>query len=230
MSHKRFTFRIPAFALVAVAALALTAGSCRVFAQAAGDKSTEQAKPSQEEQEHGFLVNGPIVKWASKTTGWSPETTANVFLFLNFGILVFGVGIPLSKAVPKIMRQRSLTLSKSLADARTATDEANQRLSAVEAKLAGLDAEIAKFRIQIEEESKTDEQRIKASIEEEKLRIVASTEQELNVATAQATRTLRNFAAELAIEKAAAQIKPSAEIDSALIAEFISGAVEGGKN
>ena len=50
------------------------------------------------------------------------------------------------------------------------------------------------------------------------------------MAVTQATRTLRNFAAEQAIEKAAQQIKPSAEIDSALIAEFISGAAEGGKN
>lgn len=228
MSHKRFALRIPAFALVAVAAFALTAGTCRAFA--AEENSGAPAKQTQEEQEHGFLVNGPIVKAVSHATGWSPETTANVFLFLNFGILFFGVGIPLAKALPKIMRKRSQTLSKSLSDARTATTEANERLSAVEAKLAGLDAEIARFRAQIEEESKADEERIKASIEEEKTRIVAAAEQELNVAVTQATRTLRNFAAEQAIEKAAQQIKPSAEIDSALIAEFISGAAEGGKN
>jgi len=231
MKRNRISFRLPAFLLAVFTALVILGGSGRAFAQVEEAKTqSAEARPSQEEQEHGFLVNGAIVKWASKTTGWTPDTTANVFMFLNFGIVIFGVGIPLAKALPKIMRKRGETLSKNLADARKATAEADARLSVVEAKLAGLDVEISKFRAQIEEDSKADEQRIKASIEDEKLRIVASAEQELNVAVAQATRSLRTFAAELAIDKAAEQLKPSPEVDRALIAEFIAGAVEEGKN
>ena len=46
-------------------------------------------------------------------------------------------------------------------------------------------------------------------------------EQELSVAAAQAQRSLRNFAADLAIEQAAKQLDLTPETDKALIAEFI---------
>jgi len=189
-----------------------------------------EAKPSQEEQEHGFLVNGAIVKAIAKATGWSRDTTANIFLWFNFAVLFFGVAIPLAKVLPKIFRKRAETLSHNLVEARKATEDANARLSAVEAKLDGLDEEIARFRANVEEESKSDEQRIKASIEEEKTRIVASAGQELAVAAALARRNLRTFATELAIEQAAKQLTLTPETDRALIAEFIGDAAKGGKN
>ena len=74
--------------------------------------------------------------------------------------------------MPKILRSRSETCATSIESARKVTEEANARLSAVEAKLAGLDEEIEKFRAQVEAESREDEERIKAAIEEESARIV----------------------------------------------------------
>ena len=189
-----------------------------------------EAKSSQEEQEHGFLVNGAIVKAISGATGWSRETTATIFLWTNFAIIFFGVAIPLSKVLPKTFRKRKQSLSLSLDEARKATTDANARLSAVEAKLAGLDEEIARYRAQVEEESKSDEQRSKASMEEEKTRIVAAAEQELTSAAAQARRNLRSFAAELAIEQASRQLTLTPEADRALIAEFVANAAREGKN
>jgi F-type H+-transporting ATPase subunit b len=87
----------------------------------------------------------------------------------------------------------------------------------------------------VEEESKQDETRIKATIEEESARIVAAAAQELDVAAAQARRGLRHFAADLAIEQAAKQLVLTPETDQALIAEFLSdvnlqGAHKGGQN
>jgi F-type H+-transporting ATPase subunit b len=228
----------------AVLVFVLVAGLGRAVAQdtkpaASAEKSAvstqnqpegEAAKPSQEEQEHGFLVNGAVVKWLSGVTGWSRDTTSQVFLWFNFAIVFFGVAIPVGRKLPQIFRKRAQTLSHSLEEARKATADANARLSAVEARLAGLDQEIGKFRTQVEEDSKADEQRIKSSMEEEKTRIVASAEQELNVATAQAKRNLRNFATDLAIEQATAQLKLTPEADRALIAEFVANAGNGGKN
>ncbi len=132
--------------------------------------------------------------------------------------------------MPKIFHKRTQTLGVSLKTAREATADANARLSAVEAKLAGLDDEIKKFRAQVEQESKEDEARIKASIADESARIVQAAEQELSVAAAHAQRTLRNFAADLAIEQAARQLVLTPEADKALIAEFISSAGKGGQN
>ena len=106
---------------------------------------------------------------------------------------------------------------------------------AIEAKLAGLDGEIAQIRAQVEEESKQDEARIKSTISEESARIVASAEQEISSSAAQARRSLRHFAADLAIEQAAKQLIFTPESDQALIAEFLGDAAlrtanKGGQN
>jgi len=152
------------------------------------------------------------------------ETTARTFEWINAAIILLCIVIPLARFLPKVMRKRSNTLSQNLENARKISADANARLSAVEAQLFRLDEEIAKIRTQVEEESKQDETRIKTSIEEERARIVASAEQEIGVAAAQARRSLRHFAADLAIEQAASQLVLTPEADRALIAEFISQA------
>ena len=74
----------------------------------------------------------------------------------------------------------------------------------------------------MEQQIAQDEQRSKAALEEESARIVASAEQEIGVAAAQAKRSLRHFAADLAIEQAAKKLVLTPETDRALIAEFVS--------
>ncbi len=190
------------------------------------------APKTQEEQEKAFLFEGRLVKWTAKTFSLTAETAAGIFEVINFVIIVLLVGVPIAKILPKIFHKRSQTLGGNLQTARAATADANARLSAVEAKLAGLDEEIKKFRAQVEAESLEDEARIKASLAEESARIVQAAEQELNVAAQQARRGLRHFAADLAIEQAAKQMVLTPETDKALISEFIGGvaAGKGGQN
>ena len=165
------------------------------------------------------------------------ETTARAFEWINSAIILLCIIIPISRILPKVIRKRRAALSQNLESARKTAADANARLSAVEAQLSRLDDEIAKIRTQVEEDSKRDEARIKASIGEERERIVASAEQEISAAAAQAQRGLRRFAADLAIEQAAKQLVLTPETDRALIAEFISqaqsesanGSAKGGK-
>jgi len=173
------------------------------------------------------------------------EITARAFEWINAAIILLCIIIPLARFLPKVIRKRQNTLSLNLENARKTTADANARLSAVEAQLSRLDEEIARIRAQVEDESKQDEARIKASIEEERARIVAAAEQEIGAAAAHAQRSLRHFAADLAIEQAARQLVLTPETDRALIAEFIqeadhpqagkaangtNGASRGGKN
>jgi len=72
----------------------------------------------------------------------------------------------------------------------------------------------------VEEQMREDEARSKALIEEETARIVASAAQEIAVAAAQAQRGLKQFAADLAIDRAVSQLTIDAETDRALFAEF----------
>jgi F-type H+-transporting ATPase subunit b len=183
--------------------------------------STNAEEHSQHNENEAFLTSGPIVQWTARTFNTTPEHAATIYLYFNFLVIVLLIGVPLARVLPKIFRKRSHTLGHNLQTARQATEEANARLRAVEEKLTGLDGEIKKLQAQVEQESLEDEKRVKASISEESARIVESAEQELNTAVAQARRSLRYFAADLAIEQAAKQVNLSPEDDRALINEFI---------
>ena len=188
----------------------------------------EAQKDSDEEQTNAFRTEGAIVKATAKALNLSPEVTARGFELINFAVIFFAIVIPLVRFLPKVFRRRGETVRRKIEEARTATADANSRLSAIESKLSGLDAEIARLRTQAEEDGRKDEERIKASIGEERDRIVASAEQEIAAATAHAQRELRNFAADLAIGQAASSLKLSTEADQALIAEFLEAAGKGG--
>jgi F-type H+-transporting ATPase subunit b len=138
--------------------------------------------------------------------------------------------VPLFRWLPKFLRNRKEKLRSDIESARRVTEDANSRLSAVEAKLASLDEEIRKFRAEVEAESLADEKRIKASLGDASAHIVESAEQEIGQAAAQARRGLRNFAADLAIEHAAKQMVLTPETDRALIAEFVGDVAKGGLN
>ncbi|MGA3347229.1 MAG: ATP synthase F0 subunit B [Terracidiphilus sp.] len=225
-------------------AIGVAATPSRLAAQAAGQASQTAAQPasqaapekqSDEAQANVFRLEGPIVKWTANTFHTSPETAATVFEFLNFAVIVFGIGIPLFKFLPKFLKRRSEKVRSDIESARKVTEDAGARLSAIEEKLAGLDGEIKVIRAQVEAESRQDRERIQASMAEESARIVAAAEQEIGASAAQARRSLRNFAADLAIDQAAKQLVLTPETDRALIAEFLgdaalNGPQAGGRN
>ena len=226
------------FALVPVRAAAQTptpaAGSPATASAPPAANAGAPAPKSEEEQEQAFL-HSPIVQSVARILHLKLETTIFLLLGINFAIIFFAIVIPLGKVMPKIIRKRSQTLSHDLETAREATADAQSRLSAVEAKLAGLGEEMQKFRAQIEQDSLEDEKRIKAALGEESARIVAAAEQEIGVAAAQVRRGLRDFAADLAIDQASRQLAMTQETDRALIAEFVAGvaadaAGKGGQN
>lgn len=204
-------------------------------ASGSGAQPAQQAEQSDDDQVKQFL-HSPVVASIARILHLDVDTTAFLFLGINFGIIFLAIAIPLGRTMPKLFRKRKETLSLNLKDARAATADANARLSAVEAKLNGLGEEMKKFRAKIEQESVEDEKRIKASIGEESARIVSAAEQEIGIAAAAARRELRSFAAGLAIEHAEKQLALTPETDRALIAEFVasvgaeSGSGKGGKN
>lgn len=209
----------PAFTPLGAGAQQPSAPKRAAAGQQANPATTETPK-SEEEQENEFL-NAPVVYRIAHAAGISEPTARDIFLFLNFVIIFLAIAIPLGRTMPRIFRKRGQTLRHSLELARKASEEAGQRMSAVEAKLAGLDREIAAFRAQVEEESLADEKRIKEVLKEESERIIAQAEQEIAAAAAHAKRLLRGFAADLAVDQAATQIKLTPDADRALIGDFI---------
>lgn len=195
-----------------------------VAAQSVGASSTPEAqlpeKNKQEEDENEAFRHSASVKAIGAKFGLNPEQAATAFTVLNFLVFAAFVGWFLLKTLPRVFRNRNSAIQKDLVQARSATEEASTRLSSVEARLGKLDQQIAEMRAQAEKAAALDEQRIKASVEEEKKKILASAEQEITSATAQAHRMLKQYAADLAIEQAARKLSISAETDRLLVKDF----------
>jgi F-type H+-transporting ATPase subunit b len=190
----------------------------------AGRLSTPEAqspdKNKQEENENEAYRHSATVRALGAKLGMNAEQAATAFTITNFIVLAILLGWLLIKTLPKTFRDRSTAIQKHLVDARTATEEASARLNSVESRLGKLDEQIAAMRAQAEKDSAHDEQRIKASVEEEKQKILTAAEQEISAATVQARKQLQQYAAELAIEQAARKLVVTAETDRLLVQGF----------
>jgi F-type H+-transporting ATPase subunit b len=172
----------------------------------------------------------PVVVKLGAILGMSPETAANAFTLFNIVVLFAAIAYGLAKVLPKVFRKRSTDIQKHLVDARTATEEATSRLSSVEQRLSKLDDQIAAMRAQGDADSARDEERIKASVEDEKLKIVAAAEVEIQNATTLARREIQKYAAELAVDQAARKLVVTAETDRLLVESFAHKLGEGSNN
>jgi len=206
--------RIPAYAQTSAAA------SAQAPSAAPASAAQPAAKDDQEVDETEAYRHSPMVRHIGGMVGMDPERSAVVFEWANFLLLAAGIGWLVVKAVPKVLKDRSSAIQKELVEARSATEEANARMSRVEQRLAKLDDEIAALRAQSEQDSVQDERRVMAAVEDEKKKIVAAAEQEISAATGHAQKALQQFAAELAIEQAARKLVVSAETDRLLVQGF----------
>jgi len=165
-------------------------------------------------------MKSPNVVALGAKLGLNPDQSKLAFQLTNFLLLALGIAWVVAKMLPKVLRGRTETIQKNLVDARTATEEARTRLSSVEERLSKLDGEIAALRAQAEQDAGKEEVRIKAAVEDEKQKILASAEQEIAAATMHAQKLLQQHAAELAIEQAARKLVVSAETDRLLVQGF----------
>lgn len=181
-------------------------------------QSTEAAEGERDENEQ--YRQSAVVKAIGGKMGMKPAAASTLFEVINFVVLAVLVGWFLTLALPKMFRDRTSSIQKSLVDARTATEEAGIRLNSVEDRLSKLDGQIAAMRSQADVDAVNEERRIKASVEEEKSKVLQAAEQEIAAATAQARRHIQQYAAELAVDQAARKLVITAETDRLLIDSF----------
>jgi F-type H+-transporting ATPase subunit b len=221
---KRFLPAVMFAALLVIPVHSLRAQGAASASASAGRESTPEAqspaKDKQEEDENDQYLHSDTVRALGSKVGLNAEQAATAFTALNFVVLAALVGWFLLKTLPKTFRDRNTVIQKQLVDARVATEEASARLNSVEDRLSKLDGQIAAMRVQAEKDSAHDEERIKASVEDEKQRILAAAELEITAATATAQRQIQQYAAELAIEQAARKLVVTAETDRLLVQNF----------
>jgi F-type H+-transporting ATPase subunit b len=204
----------PVLALQAVPASSASASASNAHPR--GDAS--EAK--KEESGDDVYKHSASVRLLGKWLHLDEETASKVFEYLNFAILAGAVLFYLLKNLPKTFRANREEIQHQLVDARTATEQAQERLAAIEQRLRKLDQEIAAISKQAEEDSVADEARIKASMESERLRIIDSATKDIAAAGSAAQRDLRRFAASLAIDRATQRLVVTEDDDRSLMQEF----------
>jgi F-type H+-transporting ATPase subunit b len=190
------------------------------------------AQSEDERSEKDQYRHSPSVATLGDWFHLDQEPAARLFEWVNFAVLAGVILFFAGKYLPKTFRAKREHIQRRLADARTATEEAHERLAAIEQRLARMDEEIASISKQAEKDSVEDEARIKASIETERQRIVAASTRDIAAAASAAQRDLKRFAAGLAVDRAAQSLVLTADDDRDLLQEF-SGSLatkNGGKH
>ena len=173
-----------------------------------------------EQDENDVYRHSATVRYIGRKLGMRPERAATTFEFLNFFVLAALVIWVLARTLPKTFRTRASGIQKQLVEARAVTEQASARLNTVEDRLGKLDEQISGMRRQFEADAAAEEQRMRASVEAEKAKILAAAEQEIQAATGEARRQLQRFAAELAVDQAAKRLVVSPETDRLLVQNF----------
>ena len=196
--------------------------------QAATAQSRHSALPPRAEKVDAPESNSELeafrhstaVKKIARMMGLDTEFTAKILEDLNSAIMIGLILWLVFRFIPNMYRKRSETLDRQMLDAALATSRANERLAVVEERLSKLDVEIETIRQQNEHDSAEDERRIHESLEAEKQRLMASVDQEIEAAGANARRELKQYAASLAIDRAASEIRLTPEQDRILVRSF----------
>lgn len=188
--------------------------------EAAGRPAENEAGKKGEADQNEAFRQSASVRGIARITGLSLAGAYWLAIAINFLIVVVLVWLGLKSNLPKIFRERTEAIQKSLAEARRASEDAGRRLAGIEERLSTLGQSISEMQVHADAESKSEEQRIWAAAEEEKRKIVEAAEQEIAAAANAARRELKLLAVELALATAEKQIKVDASQDKRLVQDF----------
>lgn len=145
-----------------------------------------------------------------------------IFRWINFAIVAIGIIYLFAKAAPGF-RTRTEEISQKIAEGARAREAAEKQRREVQAKLAGIDAEVEKLRAEAKKSMDAEAVRLKALARREAEIIELAAQAEIVAAQRAGALELKALAARLAIERAEAvlskQITPEAQ--AALFNTFV---------
>lgn len=188
----------------------------------------QAAEPAEEEAAFKY---SPAVRGIARVTGLSLESAYWVCVVINFGIVAVLVILAMKANLPAMFRGRTQEIQKGMEEARRSSEEAKRKLQDIESRLSRMSAEIGEMQKHAEAEAKAEEERIRASISEEKQKILDSAQHEVTQATSAARRDLQKYAVELAVAMAEKGIRVDSSDDKSLVEDFTEQlAVEARRN
>jgi F-type H+-transporting ATPase subunit b len=183
--------------------------------------SNAESVPKEEQDEEAAFKFSPAVQWISKITGLSLVAAYWACVALNFAIVAIAILLFLKSSLPAMFRGRTQEIQKGIEEARRSSADAGRRLLEIENRLSRLGVEIDDMQKHAEAESRAEEERILASIAEEKKKIVEAAEQEIGQASNVARRELQKYAADLAVSIAEKSIRIDPAEDKLLVDDFV---------
>jgi F-type H+-transporting ATPase subunit b len=153
---------------------------------------------------------------ADSTTGW-------VFRWLNFAIVLAIVIYAVRKAAP-YFRNHAEEISAKIAEGTRAREAAEADRRAAQAKLAGIDTEVAAMRADAKRGAQAEGERLRAQAKAEAEAIERSAQAEVVAAERAARLELKALAARIAVERAEAVLRAelTPETESALFRNFVA--------
>ncbi len=145
-----------------------------------------------------------------------------IFRWINFAIVAIGIIYLFAKAAPGF-RSHTEEISQKIAEGARAREAAEKQRREVQAKLAGIDAEVENLRVEAKKSMDAEAVRLKALARREAEIIEQAAQAEIVAAQRAGALELKALAARLAIERAEAvlskQITPEAQ--AALFNTFV---------
>ena len=170
--------------------------------------------------------SAPAGEHKSEAAGEKHEQEPNIlWKWFNFAILAGGLGYLAAKNAPAFFKSRTQEIQRGIADAAEMRQEADQRATAMDKRMANLEAEIAGLRAHAKSEIAAEANRVGAETAELLAKIQAHAEREIASAAKGATLQLKAYSAKLALELAEEKlrVRMTAATDKELIGDFLKG-------
>ena len=178
-----------------------------------------------------FFTALPLLAAEGAEPDPADSTTGLIFRWLNFLIVFGGIAYLIAKHGGAFFRGNAKEISASIVEAGAQKAEAERELRAVETKIARLDRDVAEMREEARRNWAAESERLRASglAEIEKINLAARAE--LAASERAARHEVREIAASMAVERAAALVssKMNTEIRARMFQSFLSEIGRGAK-
>jgi F-type H+-transporting ATPase subunit b len=153
-----------------------------------------------------FLAAWPVLAQEHETP--PAETgTGYIFRWLNFAIVFGGIAYVLVKMGGPYFRAQAEETAQKIAEGARAREAAERQKKEIEQKLAGLDDEIKRMRVDAKRDAEGEAKRLRDQARSEADKIEHAAQLEIDAAGRAANQELKTLAARLAIKRAEAMLQ-----------------------
>jgi F-type H+-transporting ATPase subunit b len=178
-----------------------------------------------------FLVALPVFAAEGAEPDPADSTAGVIFRWLNFLIVFGGIGYLVASKGGAFFRGNAKEIAASIVEATAVKAEADRELREVEVKIAHLNQDVAEMRAEAQRNWAAEAERLYKSGLTEIEKINQAARAELAASERAAQQEVREIAASLAVERAAALVssKMNSEIRARMFQSFLSELGKGAK-